>query len=231
MKSRILATALYLCAVLSAHADLTITQTVEGMGEQTRNTSRFKGGKTRIDTSPGTSVIMDLKTGETISLNHPQKTFLKISGDLARAAIDGIKQTQAEHPDARSALTATGKEDTISGYAAKEYTCTVAGVKVSLWLTTALPDYQAALTEMSTELSRGPLAAVMQNYGFDLRTLPGFPVRTVVELQPGQTMTRTVVAVSTAAVPDAEFQVPANYQETAVKSLTPPAATKPLATP
>ncbi len=231
MRIWIFACCLFTSGICVARADLTITQKVEGMGQNAENASRFKGGKTRVDTSPGASIIMDLKTGETISLNHPQKTFLKISGEIAQAAIDSVKKMQGEHPDAKSALTATGRKDSVSGYAAEEYTCTIAGVKMALWLTRELPDYQAALAEMSTEFSRGPMAAMMQNYGFDMSTLPGFPIRTVLEMQPGQTMTRTVIAVSTKPVPEADFEVPPDYHEIAAKTLTPPAAARSLPTP
>ena len=213
-----------------ARGDLTITQKVEGMGQSTENTARFKDGKTRVDTSPGSSLIMDLKTGETISLNHPQKSYLKISADLTRAAADSVGQAQAEHPDERSPLTATGKKEAVGPYAAEEYTCTVAGVKVALWLTRDLPDYQAALREMAAGFKGGPLAGVMQNYGFDMSTLPGFPVRTVLELPSGGTMTRTVTAVTTAPLAAGDFQVPADYSEITARTLTPPAAAQGLPT-
>ena len=175
--------------------------------------------------------FLDLKTGETVSLTHPQKTYLKISGDLARAAIASVEQTQTEHPDTRSPLRPTGRRETIAGYGAEEYTCTVAGVKMSLWLTKDLPDYQAALQELNAGFRQGVLAAAMQNYGLDLGTLPGFPVRTVLEVQPGQTMTRTVVSVSTRSLADAEFQIPGDYKEVTATTLTPPALIRAAPTP
>ena len=64
----------------------------------------------------------------------------------------------------------------------------------------------------------------MQSYGIDPATLPGFPVRTVLEISPGQTMTRTVVSVNTQPIADAEFEIPAGYQAMATPVLTPPAA-------
>ena len=225
--------ACFLCTLGAnlTRADLTIVQKVEGMGQAFENTSRFKDGKTRVDTSPGTSLIMNLKTGETTSLTHAQKTYLKISGDMARAAIASVQKTQEDHPDTKSPLTPTGKKDSISGYEAEEYTCTIAGVRMSLWLTKALPDYEEALKELSAGFKSGAMATVMQNYGFDMSTLPGFPVRTVLEVQPGQTMTRTVVSANTQPIPDAEFQVPADYKEVSATTLTPPAAAQPVPKP
>ena len=126
--------------------------------------------------------------------------------------------------DSRPALVATGKSDTISGFAAEEYTCTVAGVKTTLWLTKALPNYETALKEISGSLTQGPMGPLMQSYGADMAKLPGFPIRTVLEFPSGATITRTVVSVSTKPVPDSEFEIPAGYQEIAVPVLTPPAA-------
>ena len=231
MKSVFLFFVLTLFATPVVLADLTIVQKVEGMGQNVENTSRFKDGKTRVDTSPGTSLILDLKSGETISLNHPQKTYLKISGAMAQAAVESMKPTPSERPDTRSPLVSTGKKDTVNGYDAEEYTCTIAGVKMALWLTKALPNYEAALKEMGTQLNQGPMAAVMQNYGVDMSTLPGFPVRTVLEMGPGQTMTRTVLSLNTDPLPAAVFQIPADYKEISTTTLTPPAAANAGPTP
>ncbi len=135
-----------------------------------------------------------------------------------------MKPGQGGVATSKPALIATGRRDTVSGFAADEYTCTVAGVKMSLWLTKALPDYAAVLKEMNGTLSQGPMGPLLQSDGIDAANLPGFPVRTVLEIQPGQTMTRTVVSVSTQPVADAEFEVPADYKEMSVPVLTPPAA-------
>ena len=222
MKTLLVVCFLYAPGIRLARADLTIVQKVEGMGQAYENTSLFKDGKTRVDTSPDTSLILDLKTGETVSLNRSQKSYLKVSGDMARAAIASVQPTPANPPEPRSPLAPTGKKETVSGYEAEEYTCTIAGVKMSLWLTKALPDYQEALRELNAGFKAGSMAVLMQNYGFDLSTLPGFPVRTVLKILPDQTMTRTVVSVSTQPIPDTEFQVPPDYKEVTATTLTPP---------
>ncbi len=226
MKTLLLAGALSVLGVAGVRADLTVVQNVQGLGQDVENTAMFKEGKTRVDTSPGTSIIMNLKSGEMINLMHGPKTYLKVSSALAQAAINSMTQGQAAATatGAPSALTATGKKDTISGFAAEEYTCVVAGVKMTLWLTKALPDYETAVKEMNGAISQGPMGPLMQSYGIDMASLPGFPIRTVLEIAPGQTMTRTVTSVSTKPVPDSEFEIPPGYREVAVPVLTPPAA-------
>lgn len=235
MKILILAGVLAVAAAVGgARADLTVVQTVAGLGQDTENTAKFKAGKTRVDTSPGTSLIMDLKSGGMISLLHGPKTYVRISGALAQAAIDSMKPGQdapAGNAPARAVLTTTGKKETVSGFTAEEYTCNVAGVKMTLWLTRALPDYEGALKEMSGALSQGPMGPLMQSYGLDMATLPGFPVRTVLEIAPGQTMTRTVTSVNTQPIPDSEFEIPPGYREVSVPVLTPSAAEQPSPEP
>ncbi len=231
MKILLFACAFWMLGGMPARADLTVVQKVEGLGEDMENTSRFKAGKTRVDTSPGTSIIMDLKTGEIINLVHAAKTYVKVSGGTARAAIESMKPAPGGPADPKPALAATGRQETISGFAADEYTCTVAGVKMTLWLTRALPDYELALKETSGALSQGPMGTLMQSYGIDMAALPGFPIRTVLETRPGETMTRTVLSVSTKPVPDSEFEIPAGYKEVAVPVLTPPAAGGPSPSP
>ena len=67
------------------------------------------------------------------------------------------------------------------------------------------------------------MAAMRQSYGLDMANLPGFPIRTVNELQPGQIITTTVESINTKPLADAEFQIPAGYKEISMPTLTPPA--------
>ena len=231
MKILVFACLAWTLGATGAQADLTVVQTVAGLGQNTDNTARFKAGKTRVDTSPGTSLIMDARSGEMIDLMHGPKTFLKVSGTVAQAAIGSMLPGGAAPTDPKPELAATGQKDVVGGFAADEYTCSVAGVKITLWLTKALPDYEAALKEMSGALSQGPMGPLMRSYGLDMAALPGFPVRTTLEVAPGQTMTRTVVSVSTQPIPDSVFEIPPGYQEVAVPVLTPPAASQPSPAP
>ena len=219
-----------LAAVGSIRADLTVVQKIEGMGQSMESTAKFKGGKTRMDTTPNTSIILDLKSGDMVQLTATQKTYLKVPGQMAQATIDAMKKTAGDNPE-KTPLTPTGKKETISGFAAEEYTCTIAGTHLALWLTRAIPDYEKALKEMSAAFSQGPMAAMMQSYGLDMANLPGFPVRTVNELQPGQSLTTTVISVNTKPLEDADFEVPAGYKEISMPTLTPPSPADASPTP
>ena len=211
------------CLVHPLRADLTLVQKVDGMGQDMETTTKIKPGKIRVDASPATSIIMDTKGGNMISLMHAEKKYMRIPSQMAQAAIDSMKKMQGDQTGA-TAFTPTGKKETIDGFPSEEYTCTAGGTKLTLWLTKSLPDYQTALKEMAEAFNQGPMSAMMKNLGVDFGTLPGFPMRITNEVQPGQTITNTVVSVSTKPIPDSDFDLPADYQELKMPSLTPPAS-------
>jgi hypothetical protein len=211
------------CGLSSLHADITIVQHVDGMGQNMVGATMFKAGRIRVDyapfkpgqtragASPATSVIADLKTGEVIKMTPPRKTYTKTTPDAMS------QSTGTTSDGGAPSLKPTGKKATVSGYEAEEYTVAVSGVKMSMWLTKAIPDYAAVvgqMAEMSAAFSEGPLAATLKSVGMSMEPLPeGFPVRTVYEFAPGQTVTSTVLSVSTKPIPDFEFEVPAEYKE------------------
>lgn len=214
--------ALLSTALATARADLLITQKVEGMGPAPiEMTTRVKGDKMRVDPSPEISMIVDVKSGDMVNLMHSQKAFLKISGESAKAMMEQMKQGRGEAP-AKPDLKPTGKKETINGYACEEYATTVSGMKLNFMLTKALPNYEAALKQLADAAKNGPLAQQTQGMGLDFGTLPGFPIRTAMDMA-GQKMTSTVTNVSTATLPDADFALPAGYKEMSMPSLTPPA--------
>jgi hypothetical protein len=69
---------------LTARADLTIVQNVEGGGPVSEITIKLKGDKARMEAAQMTT-IMDGKTGEVLTLMNAQKKFVRISGDKAKA--------------------------------------------------------------------------------------------------------------------------------------------------
>lgn len=218
------ATCLFTPLVTVARADLLITQKVDGLGANAMEmTTRVKGDKMRVDPTPEMSMIVDAKTGDMVNVMHAQKTYLRISGETAKTM---MAQMKANQPAAATApqLAPTGKKETINGYACEEYAGTANGMKFSFMLTKALPNYEAALKQLADAVSRGPLAQQTQGMGLDFGSLPGFPLRTSLEMGPGQKMTSTVTAVSTATLPDGDFAMPAGYKEMAMPSLTPPPA-------
>src|SRR5438270_1847446 len=101
-----------------ARADLTLVQTVEGSGVPSGSqiTIKMKEGKTRIETGPQASVIIDAKTGDTITLVHPQKQIIRIPGDKMRAIAEMTNKFVTDKgANQKPKLTTTGKKELIKG--------------------------------------------------------------------------------------------------------------------
>lgn len=228
MNKTILSTLAVSAALLTAaRADLTVVQKIDASGQNLQSTTEYKGAKTRIDAAPGMSIIMDLKSGDMINVMHAQKAYMKIPAAMAQQAVDAMTKMAGDKGQAKPELKATGKKDTIGGYASDEYAATVAGKKMSFWLTKALPNWDGVLKEMTAAMKQGPMASMMQGIGLDMSTLPGFPMRVAVEGGPGEGMTSTVVSVSSKPIADSEFAVPTDYKEMTIPNLTPGAGAPP----
>src|SRR5205807_7650174 len=80
------------CLLLSARADLTIVQKVEGVGGGGEMTMKIKGDKMRIEISPEITTIFDGGTGELTNLMNDQKTVVGISAAKLKAAAGRIKR-------------------------------------------------------------------------------------------------------------------------------------------
>src|SRR4051794_41072478 len=109
MKASLLSVALVVGLGLSARADFTIVQKVEGKGSANEITLKLKGDKVRMEATPQMTMIVDGKTGDTITLMTAQRKFLRISGDKAKAIAELAAKyggTTGEKPK----LTATGKK-------------------------------------------------------------------------------------------------------------------------
>ena len=194
---------------LNAVADFTIVQKVEAKGRTTEMTLKIKGDRIRMEAAPQTTLIVDAKTGDTITLMNAQKKFIRISGETTKA----IAEMAAKYGGAtveKPKFTATGKKTTINGFEAEEYVGETSAFKASYWIAPKFPDSAAILKQLQavTPTAWGELARGMLDY----RDLPGFPLRTHVK-SGDEELTSTVTAVKADALSDAEFAVPKDFQE------------------
>jgi hypothetical protein len=155
------------------------------------------------------TMIVDGKTGDTITLMNAQKKFLRISGDKAKAIAElAVKYggTTAEKPK----ITATGKKMTINGYEAEEYVGESKLFKARYWIAPSFPDSATIMKQLQAVIPAAwnDLAKGMMDY----RDLPGFPLRTQVKTDDGE-ITSTVTAIKRDTLSDAEFSVPKDFQE------------------
>src|SRR5438477_7866181 len=125
-----------------ARADLTLVQTVEGSGVPSGSqiTIKMKEGKTRIETGPQASVIIDAKTGDTITLMHPQKQIMRIPGDKMRAIAEMTNKFAADkEASQKPKLTPTGKKEVINGMPTEIYTSEGQSSKTTYWIAMNYP--------------------------------------------------------------------------------------------
>jgi hypothetical protein len=194
---------------LTAQADFTIVQKVEAKGQATEMTLKIKGDRIRMEAAPQTTLIVDAKTGDTITLLNAQKKFIRISGDTTKA----IAEMAAKYGGAtveKPRFTATGKKTTINGFEAEEYVGETSSFKASYWIAPKFPDSAALLKQLQavTPTAWSDLAKGMLDY----RDLPGFPLKTHVKAA-DEEITCIVTAVKADPLSDAEFAVPKDFQE------------------
>src|SRR5438477_11593058 len=80
------------CLAITARADLTILQKVEGAGPTADMTIKIKGDKARIDATPQLTTTVDGKTGETVISMKDKNKIVKISADKMKVAVEMINK-------------------------------------------------------------------------------------------------------------------------------------------
>src|SRR5438874_5939313 len=223
MKALALSLMLVATGSFTARADFTIVQNVEGKDQNHEITLKIKGDKIRMDATPQMTMIVDGKTGDTITLMNTQKKIVRISGDKAKA----IAEMAAKYSGANTAkpkLVATGKKMTINGYEADEYLAESKQFKAHYWIAPSFPNSAAVLKQLQAivpaawnDLAKGMI---------DYRDLPGFPIRTQMTIGDDEVVS-TVVAVKTDPLNDAEFLPPKDFQEMKIPNVQEMTAEKP----
>lgn len=201
----------FLALLAPARADLTIVQKVDGAGALRRITMKVKGDKARVEVSPQITTIIDAKTGAITNLMHDQKMVMTISGEKAKAMAEMAKSFANEETPVPATPKATGKKETINGYETEEYVSDSPKFHASYWVATSYPDYSVILQQMAI-LQKGAFADITKGMP-DYHALPGLPLRTQVKIPDQPEITSTIESVSVAALPDADFTVPAGYSE------------------
>ena len=227
MKVSVLSLILVAGLSLSAHADFTIVQKVESKGSSSEITLKIKGDRIRMEATPQMTMIVDAKTGDTLTLMNAQKKFIRISGDTTKAIAEMAAKygsTTVEKPK----FTATGKTKTINGFESEEYVGETSTFKASYWIAPKFPDSALILKQLQavTPTAWSDLAKGMLDY----RDLPGFPLKTHVTTGEEE-ITCTVTAVKPDPLSDAEFTVPKDFQEMKMPNVKELSGKKPAAAP
>lgn len=210
--------AAFLCTIslCAARADLTIVQNVEG-GPLSSMTMKIKGGKARIEAGPQMTTIIDSKTGDLLTLLNEQKKFIKMSAAQAKAAAQmAMEPDEKGVTSARPKLKPTGKKETINGYETEEYTCEAPAFKGSYWISSKYPNAPAILQQLAATT---PEAWNVAGKGMpDYRDFPGIPLRTRISFS-GKEIVTNLVSINQTPLSDADFAVPAGFEEMAMPNL------------
>lgn len=223
MKAVALSLASVVAFSLPALADFTIIQKVEGKETEGKHKSKeitlkIKGDKIRMEATPQITMIVDGRTGDTITLMNTQKRIVRISGDKAKAIAEMAAKyggTTNEKPK----LVATGKKMTINGYEAEEYVADTKMFKARYWIAPSFPNSVEIMKQLQTIVPAAwnDLAKGMINY----RDLPGFPIRTQMTVGDDDIIS-TVVAVKTDPLSEADFLPPKDFQEVKIPNVEMP---------
>ena len=125
--------------LLTARADLTIVQKIEGSGAVNQMTIKLKGDKVRIEGGPQVTTIMNSKSGEMLTLMNEEKKLMRISGDKAKAFADMANKYAGAAAAEKPKLTSTGKKEKINGYDTEEFVCDAPSFKAHYWIALNYP--------------------------------------------------------------------------------------------
>ena len=196
--------------LVSARADLTIVQRVEGAGQNGDITVKIKGDKERIDAPSQPTRIIDGKTGEMTDLMNDKKSFVRISAEQIKAAAETINKFDGGEKPAAPKLTSTGKKETINGYETEEFVYETPQFKASFWVAAKYPDAASVLKQMQAPISG---AWKPSNMGMpDYTDFAGLPLKTVITIGDNKVVT-TMVSIKKDSISAADFDIPKDFQE------------------
>lgn len=205
---------------VSANADMTIVQKVEGTGQISEMTMKFKDDKVRTDVSPQISTITDAKSGDVVTVMHPQKSYMKIPASSTKALMEKMQQMQQPNggasPTPAPKLQPTGKKEKINGFDTEEYTATIGGMSVHYWIAKDFPKWSTIAAQM-LKMQQGGLGAMAKGMGPGAADFPGMPVRTEMDMN-GQKITTTLQSIKEETLDAKDFEVPSDYKAMQIPS-------------
>jgi hypothetical protein len=212
-----------LFAVAAAHADLVIVENVVSPNINGDVVIKVKADRARIDMDNArlgkTTFLKDLKANETTMLMHATRHLLKISAAQLKTQIEA-KQKDAGLDSSKAVPKATGEKEKVGDWDCEIYTMEMgAGKSAKLWLAKDFPNYNAIKEQIAKMQD-----ASLSDAGFDPKNfkLNGVVTKLEIDISTGK-MTRTLISVKEEAVPDSEFEVPADYKPVSARAPAPAA--------
>jgi hypothetical protein len=202
---------LLIAATAATKADLTIIQKTEGTLNSGQLTLRIKGDKARTDIAPQITMLTEMSSGDSTTINHNAKTYMRIPGTEAaklRAMAADLKPgATADAPK----LTNTGRKEKIENRECEIFTWGVGNLQVTDWIARDYPNWQPILAELVRFQNAG-LGAAAQPLMPALDQFPGMVMKREMTLK-GTKTTSTLLSVSDAALDAKLFELPEGYRE------------------
>jgi hypothetical protein len=182
---------------------------VEGGGQSADQTVKIKGDKSRSDLTPTVSVITDGATGESVTLMHAGRTYLKVSAEQAKAIMEKLQKmrSNAEPPK----LQPTGKKEKVGEYDCEIFTVNLGDITITYWLAKDFPNFPAVLAQVE-KFQAGAISAMNSGAMPPIKDFPGMIMKTELDLK-GKKTTSTLVSAKEENVDPAIFNIPAGYKE------------------
>jgi hypothetical protein len=221
---RIFISLVLVCVAAGARADLVMQQQIVTPNSTSVATMKVKGTKVRLDLYAGQpqafSIITDLNTGETITLMHPQKLFLKTPGTP-------MKQTKSPGTTSKVPVPrATGKTQKVGDYDTELYTwVNDRGINGTVWVAKNFPDYARIRADI-TVLDK--TAGADNDTSPELSLLPGMMVRSQVT-GGGQTIIVALISAKEVPLDASLFGIPRDYKDMPKLQPLKPVVTQPAA--
>jgi len=201
-----------LASLAAVRADLTVVEQISTTNRTTTDTLEIRGDKMRMGQPGGMSVIVDLKTRDSITL-LTNKMFIEKPGKFVLWEMQQEeKHTHGTNEMDRPSAPAvdTGRSEVINGTPAEIYTWSGAyGCTATLWVATNFPNFAAIRPELykvDAFNDTGP----HRNAQPALSTLPGMVIKRENSYR-GHTVTNTLVSVTIEPIEPAHFQCPPDY--------------------
>jgi len=211
MKKRFLLS--FVAAVLSTvalYADLVLVQKVDNhLGMNGEVSLKIKGDSIRMDMGSDVSVVLDGASGSIVSIMHAQKAYLTMDGATVQQLMNVAAAQAKAQTNGEIKLVPTGKSEVINGRKTDIYNLEGHAFKGTYWIAKDYPNgaaIQAALKKIQ-DLPMNKMAADLTP-----KDIPGIPVKTEIELAPGQKITTELVSVKEENLDPAIFKAPADYK-------------------
>lgn len=221
--------AVIVCAVPAARAGdgLTITsKTTAAMGGESTSTQYITSDTMRIS-DPETDMIVDLKAGKMIQIDHKKKKYFEITFDEMRQHFQQMEQMIASTPMMEKMMGGklsevevqkTEESREILGYTCTKYILNMGGsFTETIWVTPDLEmpmEYYDASKMMYAAM--GPMAARFEKMLESIKEIEGFPLATDVNIKvmgKDASSSSEVTGITEGPIPADVFSIPAGYKK------------------